>query len=141
MRTETELLLFHRTSAGRGTVTICSSPIHVVILKGILIHFALKRGCIFWCTPKTKEPPLPMRQTNPRRTPTRYFKASGRANRCYTLLKGDLEVVAAKGNFIIPRRNSTTGCSLLSYPGRLLLLLLSICHTLLKWFIYVPEAW
>ena len=40
------------------------------------------------------------------------------ANRHYTLLKGDLEVVAAKGNLIIPRLNSATGCSFMSYPGR-----------------------
>ena len=52
--------------------------------------------------------------------------ALGGANRYYTLLKGDLEVVAAKGNLIIPRRNSTTGCSLTSYPGQFLLLLLSL---------------
>ena len=45
---------------------------------------------------------------------------SGRADRYYTLLKGDLEVIAAKGNLIIPRRNSTTGCSLMSYPGHLM---------------------
>ena len=44
---------------------------------------------------------------------------SGGANRYYTLLKGDLEVVAAKGNLSIPRRNSATGCSFMSYPGRL----------------------
>ena len=73
---------------------------------------------------KTKESPLPMRQTSPCRMPTRYFKASGRADRCYTLLKGDLEVAVAKGNLILPRRNSTTGCSLVSCQGQLLLLLL-----------------
>ena len=47
---------------------------------------------------------------------------SGRADRYYILLKGDLEVIAAKGNLIIPRRNSI----LMSYQGHLLLLLLSI---------------
>ena len=50
--------------------------------------------------------------------------ASGGANRYYTLLKGDLEVVAAKGNLIIPRRNSTTGCSLTSYPGQILYIII-----------------
>ena len=79
---------------------------------------------------KAKESHLPMRQTIPRRTPTRNFIVSGGANRYYTLLKGDLEVVAAKGNLIIPRRNSTTGCSLMSYPGHLLLLLLLLLFLL-----------
>ena len=32
------------------------------------------------------------------------------------MLKGNLEVVAAKGNLIISHRNSATGCSLKSYP-------------------------
>ena len=73
---------------------------------------------------KAKECPLPIKQTSPRQTPTWYFMVSGRADRYYTLLKGDLEVVVAKGNLIIPRRNSTTGCSFMSYPGHLLLLLL-----------------
>ena len=73
---------------------------------------------------KTKEPPLPMRQTCPRRLPTRYFKASGRADTYYILLKDDLEVVAAKGNLIIPRRNSTTGCSLMSYPGQIIIIII-----------------
>jgi len=68
-----------------------------------------------------------MKQIIPRWMPTRNFTVSGGANRYYTLLKGDLEVVAAKGNLIIPHRNSTTGCSLMSYPGRLLLLLLFEC--------------
>jgi len=63
-----------------------------------------------------------MRQTSPRRMPTRYFKVSGRACRYYTLLKGDLEVVEAKGNLIIPRRNSTTGCSFMSYPGQIIIM-------------------
>ena len=67
-----------------------------------------------------------MRQTSPRRTPTRYFKASGRANRYYTLLKGDLEVVVAKGNLILPRRNSATGCSFMSYPGRIIIITIII---------------
>ena len=71
---------------------------------------------------KAKESPLPMRQTSPRQTPTWYFMVSGRADRYYTLLKGDLQVVVAKGNLIFPRRNSTTGCSFMSYPGHLLLL-------------------
>ncbi|XP_014669914.1 PREDICTED: gamma-glutamyltranspeptidase 1-like [Priapulus caudatus] len=57
----------------------------------------ISRGLPF----KAKESLLPMRQTCPRRTPTRYFKVSGRANRCYTLLKGDLEVVVAKGGLAI----------------------------------------
>ena len=48
---------------------------------------------------------------------------SGGANRYYTLLKGDLEVVAAKGNLIIPRRNSATGCSFMSYPGRIIIII------------------
>ena len=52
---------------------------------------------------KAQESPLPMRQTSPRRTPIRNFMVSGRANRYYTLLKGDLEVVVAKGNLILPR--------------------------------------
>ena len=60
-----------------------------------------------------------MRQTIPRRTPTRNFMVSGGANGYYTLLKGDPEVVVAKGNLIIPRRNSTTGRSFMSYPGQL----------------------
>ena len=84
---------------------------------------------IFFVTPslgglptKAEESLLPMRQTNPRQTPTQYFMVSERANRYYTLLKGDLEVIVAKGNLIIPRRNSTTGCSFVSYPGQLLLL-------------------
>ena len=67
-----------------------------------------------------------MRQTIPRRTPTRYFKVSGGADRDYTLLKGDLEVVAAKGNLIIPRRNSTTGCSFMSYPGQIIIMIIII---------------
>ena len=73
---------------------------------------------------KAKEFPLPMRQTSSRRTPTRYFKVSGRADRYYTLLKGDLEVVVAKGNLILPRRNSTTGCSLKSYPGPIIIIII-----------------
>ena len=98
---------------------------------------------------KAKESPLPMRQTIPRRTPTRNFIVSGGANRYYTLLKGDLEVIAAKGNLIIPRRNSTTGCSLMSYPGRiiprillLLLLLLSLSLALSRSHVslYVPKV-
>ena len=75
---------------------------------------------------KTKESPLPMRQTSPRRMPTRYFKSSGRADRYYTLLKGDLEVAVAKGNLILPRRNSTTGCSLVSYPGHIIIIIIII---------------
>ena len=67
---------------------------------------------------KVEESPLPMRQTSPRRMPTRYFVVSGRASRYYTLLKSDLEVIVAKGNLIIPHRNSTTGCSFMSYPGQ-----------------------
>ena len=59
---------------------------------------------------KAKESPIPLGQTNPRRMPTRYFMVSGRANRCYTLLKCDLEVIVARGNLIIPRRNTTTRC-------------------------------
>ena len=51
---------------------------------------------------------------------------SGRADRYYTLLKGDLEVIAAKGNLIIPRRNSTTGCSLMSYPGHIIIIIITI---------------
>ena len=59
-----------------------------------------------------------MRQTSPCRTPTRYFKSSGRADRYYTLLKGYMEVAVVKGNLILPRRNSTTGCSLvINFPG------------------------
>ena len=69
---------------------------------------------------------LPMRQTSPRRMPTRYFKSSGRADRYYTLLKGDLEVAVAKGNLILPRRNSTTGCSLVSYPGHIIIIIIII---------------
>ena len=67
--------------------------------------------------PKAKESPPPMRLTSPRQTSTWYFIVSGRACRYYTLLKGDLEVVVTKGNLIVPRRNSTTGCILTSYPG------------------------
>ena len=52
----------------------------------------------------------------------------GGANRPYTLLKGDLEVVAAKGNLIIPRRSSATGCSSKSYP--VLLIIIIIIKTL-----------
>ena len=73
--------------------------------------------------------PLPMRQTIPRRTPTRNFMVSGGANGYYTLLKGDPEVVVAKGNLIIPRRNSTTGRSFMSYPGQL-------CRTQDKYYYY-----
>ena len=47
---------------------------------------------------------------------------SGGANGYYTLLKGDPEVVVAKGNLIIPRRNSTTGCSFMSYPGQIIII-------------------
>ena len=67
-----------------------------------------------------------MRQTSPRRMPTRYLEVSGRADMYYTLLKGDLEVVAAKGNLIIPRRNSATGCSFMSYPGRIIIIIIII---------------
>ena len=74
---------------------------------------------------KVEESPLPMRQTSPRRKPTRYFKVSGRANRYYTLLKGDLEVAFTKDNLTIPRRNFTTGCCLSHAQDKLLLLLLS----------------
>ena len=66
----------------------------------------------------TQEPLPPMRQTSPRSTPTRYFMVS-----YYTLLKGDLEVIVAKGNLILPRRNSTTGCSLWSYPGQIIIII------------------
>ena len=96
-----------------------------------IVDFGCTTTGIFIVTPslgglptKAEESPLPMRQTSPRRTPTRNFMVSGRANRYYTLLKGDLEVIVAKGNLIIPRRNSITGCSFMSYPGQLLLLLL-----------------
>ena len=65
-----------------------------------------------------------MRQTIPRRTPTRNFMVSGGANGYYTLLKGDPEVVVAKGNLIIPRRNSTTGRSFVSYPGQLFIIII-----------------
>ena len=51
---------------------------------------------------------------------------SGRADRYYTLLKGDLEVIAAKSNLIIPGRNSTTGCSLMSYPGQIIITIIII---------------
>ena len=51
---------------------------------------------------------------------------SGGANRYYTLLKGDLEVVAAKGNLIIPRRNSATGCSFMSCPGHRFIIIIII---------------
>ena len=64
---------------------------------------------------KAKESPLPMRQTNLRQMSAWYFMVSGRAYRYYTLLKGDLKVVVAKGNLINPRRNSTTGCRYMSY--------------------------
>ena len=83
-----------------------------------------QQSSIFMVTPslggsltKTEESPLPMGQNSPRRMPTRYFKALGRAIRYYTLFKGDLEVVVANGNLILPRRDSTTGCILLSFPG------------------------
>ena len=46
-----------------------------------------------------------MRQTSPLQTPTWYFIVSGRADRFYTLLKGDLEVVVTKGNLITPRHS------------------------------------
>ena len=59
-----------------------------------------------------------MRQTIPRRTPTRNFMVSGGANSYYTLFKGDPEVVVTRGNLIIPRRYSTTGRSFMSYPGQ-----------------------
>ena len=72
---------------------------------------------------KAEESLPPIKQTSPCWIPTRYFQVLGRANRYYTLLKGDLEVVVAKGNLIIPRQNSTSGCSFLSYPGHLYLLL------------------
>ena len=67
-----------------------------------------------------------MRQTSPRRMSTRYFIASRRADRYYTFLKGDLEVVAAKGNLIFPLRNSTTGCSFMSYPGQIIIIIIII---------------
>ena len=57
---------------------------------------------------------------------------SGGANRYYTLLKGDLEVVAAKGNLIIPRRNSATGCSFMSYPGRSIIIIMAIITVCFK---------
>jgi len=50
-----------------------------------------------------------MRQTIARWIPTWNFIVSGGAYRYYTLHKGDLEVVATKGNLIIPHRNSATG--------------------------------
>ena len=99
-----------------------------------MVDIGLAIPSVFIVTPslgglptKAEESPLPMRQTCPRRTPTRYFMVSGRANRYYTLLKGDLEVIVEKGNLILPRRNSTTGCSLTPCPGQLLLLLLLCC--------------
>ena len=64
----------------------------------------------------SKSPPL-MRLTSPRQTSTWYFIVSGRACRYCTLLKGDLEVVVAKGYLIVPSRNFTARCSLTSYPG------------------------
>ena len=73
---------------------------------------------------RAEESPLPMRQTSPHRMPTRYFKASGRAIRYYTLLKGYLEVIAAKGNLITQLRNSATGCSLKSYPGHIITIII-----------------
>ena len=98
-----------------------------------IVDFGCTTTGIFIVTPslgglptKAEESLLPMRQTCPRRTPTRNFMVSGRANRYYTLLKGDLEVIVAKGNLIIPRRNSTTGCSLMSYPGRFIIIIIII---------------
>jgi len=55
--------------------------------------------------------------------PTWYFMVLERANRYYTLLMGELEVIMAKGNLIIPSRSSKTRCSFMSYPGHELLLL------------------
>ena len=98
-----------------------------------IVDFGCTTTGIFIVTPslgglptKAEESPLPMRQTCPRRTPTRNFMVSGRANRYYTLLKGDLEVIVAKGNLIIPRRNSTTGCSFMSYPGQIIIIIIII---------------
>ena len=71
---------------------------------GIFYSDTISRGL----PTKAEESPVPMRQTSPRRTPTRYFVVSGRAY---------------SGNLICPRQNSTTGCSLKSYPGHLLSLL------------------
>ena len=51
---------------------------------------------------------------------------SGGANGYYTLLKGDPEVVVTKGNLIIPRRNSTTGRSFMSYPGQIIIIIIII---------------
>ena len=90
---------------------------------------------------KAEESLLPMRQTNPRRTPTRYFIVSGRAYRYYTLLKGDLEVVAAKGNLIIPRRNSTTGCSFTSYPGQIFIIIIIIIILLYQRYVLSKLSW
>ena len=99
-----------------------------------IVDFGCTTTGIFIVTPslgglptKAEESPLPMRQTCPRRTPTRNFMVSGRANRYYTLLKGDLEVIVAKGNLIIPRRNSTTGCSFISYPGQIIIIII-MCY-------------
>ena len=98
-----------------------------------IVDFGCTTTGIFIVTPslgglpaKAEESPLPMRQTCPRRTPTRNFMVSGRANRYYTLLKGDLEVIVAKGNLIIPRRNSSTGCSFMSYPGQIIIIIIII---------------
>ena len=123
--------------------TCRSSPIHAVIFNTMNSHFTHKRACEFKVTQppvfyrgaisrgaaktKAKESPLPMRKTIPRRTPTQNFMVSGGANRYCTLLKGDLEVVAVKGNLIIPHRNSATGCRFMSYPGRIIIIIISKC--------------
>ena len=78
--------------------------------------------------------PPPIGQTSPRRTPTWYFMVSGGAGRYYTLLKGDMEVVTAKGSLILPRQNSTTRCSFMLYPGRIIIMIY-IWYTLMSYIV------
>ena len=80
-----------------------------------------------------------MRQTSPRQMPTWYFMASGRAYRYYTLLKGDLEVVAAKGNLIIPRRNSATGCSFVIPRTIIIIIIVILCLSVFVLFFAGPR--
>ena len=49
----------------------------------------------------------------------------------YILLKDDLEVVVAKGNLILPRQNPTTGCSLKSCPGHMIIIIITIIITII----------
>ena len=78
--------------AGRDSFTTSGySPVNTVIFNSLIWHFTLFEAVCYGfyqpvfietvslerLPPKAEEFFLPMRQTIPRRTPTRYFKASG----------------------------------------------------------------